>query len=463
MPEHDPILALPYVHEPLPDNENTIRLLRLEPPQADEEHDPPICCELQAFDLDDSPPYQALSYMWGSESPTDHIHIQDRRFTVRRNLHNYLKAARRNEWVESWIWIDQISINQANVLERNTQVQLMGRIFSGAEEVCIWLGDQGEAGNATITGLAEEVRKARHLVAETEQDVEDYHDAARRILKVDPSLITEMLPNPYWERLWVAQEIYLAKAITISCSGSQLQWDDVRALENYFRWTVELGDKSSEYRTPNGMAMLWRRLMDGPVRTEGLYFNKGRPLLETLAWFDDAICFEPRDYIYGLMGMTQPEERICVDYSKPMVEVFFDCLLKINATEIATSFDQSEGLGFMRLACQMGLLGDRNSLEDEELGKLHKNWRILRVLLQLFMRHPEEDLEPLEFVEEYHDSAYSHADKREVTTADGSTAAEEYLDDRPLAEYVMRHDLQLPELQERLRLYQKIIESGVQV
>jgi hypothetical protein len=38
------------------------------------------------------------------------------------------------------IWIDAISINQANVQERNSQVSMMGNIYRRASVVRIWLG-----------------------------------------------------------------------------------------------------------------------------------------------------------------------------------------------------------------------------------------------------------------------------------------------------------------------------------
>ena len=41
------------------------------------------------------------------------------------------------------LWIDQICINQDDVHERNEQVALMHRIYSKAENVVIWLGEEG--------------------------------------------------------------------------------------------------------------------------------------------------------------------------------------------------------------------------------------------------------------------------------------------------------------------------------
>jgi hypothetical protein len=38
------------------------------------------------------------------------------------------------------MWIDAISIDQMNTQERNHQVRIMGKIYSSAQKVIVWLG-----------------------------------------------------------------------------------------------------------------------------------------------------------------------------------------------------------------------------------------------------------------------------------------------------------------------------------
>lgn len=40
------------------------------------------------------------------------------------------------------MWIDAICINQSNLKEKGHQVALMGRVFSDARRVVVWLGNQ---------------------------------------------------------------------------------------------------------------------------------------------------------------------------------------------------------------------------------------------------------------------------------------------------------------------------------
>jgi hypothetical protein len=57
---------------------------------------------------------------------------------VTANLQKALVALRKAE--PRILWDDAICMDQTNILERNHQVQLMWDIYSGAEDVAIWLG-----------------------------------------------------------------------------------------------------------------------------------------------------------------------------------------------------------------------------------------------------------------------------------------------------------------------------------
>ncbi|KAF2681844.1 HET-domain-containing protein, partial [Lentithecium fluviatile CBS 122367] len=161
----------------------------------------PIRCELKAFLRATVPPYQALSYMWGQPSPTFKIFINGRTFTVRKNLYDFLLAARRNSWISTWIWIDQLCINQENLSERASQVQDMGTTYEDAEEVLIWLGHHGWIGDVAIEKMRNEIFST-HEWNEVDPDGDVHH---------------AIMSNPYWTRMWIAQEIHLARRICILC------------------------------------------------------------------------------------------------------------------------------------------------------------------------------------------------------------------------------------------------------
>lgn len=123
-----------YVHEPLPSDPPTIRVLNLIPTSS---HDSPIQLTLKQIRLTDD--YNCLSHMWGDDKDQEVIFINNKRFEVRRNLYDFLCLARKLSITDT-LWIDAICVNQEDIQERNKQVQLMGDIYEKAGQVLIYPG-----------------------------------------------------------------------------------------------------------------------------------------------------------------------------------------------------------------------------------------------------------------------------------------------------------------------------------
>jgi len=95
--------------------------------------------------LSDAPPYEALSYVWGpfnSPDDPDLIQLNDCGFEVTTNLWRALYALR-HETKDRVLWIDAICINQGDLEERSSQVQLMRDVYRKARSVVVWLGEEG--------------------------------------------------------------------------------------------------------------------------------------------------------------------------------------------------------------------------------------------------------------------------------------------------------------------------------
>lgn len=167
-----------------------------------------IGVRLEHYDLDDAPDYSALSYTWGEESPTRQIMVNRRPFTIRLNLYHFLQvfqAKHQNEW----LWVDQICINQSNNRERNAQVQLMAEIYRTAFEVKIWLGADDYP----------DERIFRERIRGT---------SASHLLKQDA--LTDLFSKPYWGRLWVLQEMLLARRRKIYYGYDFIDWSSLQDL-----------------------------------------------------------------------------------------------------------------------------------------------------------------------------------------------------------------------------------------
>jgi hypothetical protein len=93
--------------------------------------------------LDSPPPYEALSYTWGSGSETEIVRLDNLEAFVRPNLNSVLRRIRKDTEVR-FLWVDALCIDQRNVIERNAQVARMRDIFAKAEQVFAWLGDEAD-------------------------------------------------------------------------------------------------------------------------------------------------------------------------------------------------------------------------------------------------------------------------------------------------------------------------------
>jgi hypothetical protein len=93
--------------------------------------------------------YQALSHFWGPEGNETTIKIitnnSTKEILIRPSLVPALKTLRRKirppEESTRFFWIDAICIDQKNPDDKSIQIPRMADIYSGAERVCVWLGE----------------------------------------------------------------------------------------------------------------------------------------------------------------------------------------------------------------------------------------------------------------------------------------------------------------------------------
>lgn len=126
-----------FQHEPL--DPNSVRLLK---PLSKSSH----CLSFEVFHvpLTSNPQYAALSYTWGSPGDTDDVMLNGNPFPIRKNLYDALRQLQDSKWVDKYLWVDAICINQGtdqNALhERSIHITLMKQIYEQAEKVLVWLG-----------------------------------------------------------------------------------------------------------------------------------------------------------------------------------------------------------------------------------------------------------------------------------------------------------------------------------
>lgn len=185
---------------------------------------PYVICEMETFHLRDPPAFQALSYCWGTFGRRSDIWINNQLLQVSPNLKRGLQTLYKyySRWAtDSWVWIDQISINQEDFAERTQQVRLMRAIYQQATTTVIWLGpDDGYAGPAFQLAAAV-YQFSLHVRADEQKEKERGSVTPERSLVLAPPLHGIDLPSPedkrwevllrflelaWFERCWIIQE-----------------------------------------------------------------------------------------------------------------------------------------------------------------------------------------------------------------------------------------------------------------
>jgi hypothetical protein len=145
--EHVQRVPLPppteFEYEHLPDKRRSMRLLNL---LSSSPENPQIECRLVVVDIDPKKltrgsigkEYEALSWCWGTEQPTSYINIRKNGRIYSKKVQPDLVAALRalrHPQEDRYLWIDAICINQADIGERNHQVEMMSTIYGQAKSV----------------------------------------------------------------------------------------------------------------------------------------------------------------------------------------------------------------------------------------------------------------------------------------------------------------------------------------
>lgn len=153
-----------------------------------------------------------------------------------------------------------------------------------------------------------------------------------------PAALAALCGRSYWNRLWIVQEILLAAKITIYTGrGQTFQWYEF----TYTRKMVE-SILAKRHLDDSLSADEYDRAAFSPLAIKALETidrslaakldrlrerrKEGWPLHELLMMCGTSLCQDPRDKIYGLLGIASDYKLgdIVVDYRRSYLEVFSD-------------------------------------------------------------------------------------------------------------------------------------------
>lgn len=250
--------------------------------------------DVSIWGMDALPDYHAVSYTWGPPPDMATIHVDGRPLLVRENCHftlNQVASHFRNDY----IWIDSICIDQTSIEEKNQQVQMMGRIYASAKDVLACVGPHANGS---------ELLRGRHLQLEQQ----DFDNATKKAVG---RVLRAFWKRDYWRRLWIVQELELAKQIKILCGPDILGFRDFSLLPWRDNWEEHLVCiEGFVYRIARG----WR------ARS---------PLWKTISKYINALCADPRDHVYALLSITSPDDTyppIKVDYAITLPDLMMEVM-----------------------------------------------------------------------------------------------------------------------------------------
>ncbi|KAK0736770.1 heterokaryon incompatibility protein-domain-containing protein [Apiosordaria backusii] len=334
------------------------------------------------LDANPAPIYVALSYVWGDKKPFSRVIIEphDQYVNIARNL--TLCFQHLDSFVGTNIWIDAVCINQEDDEEKSRQVSRMTSVYERATMVLSWLGPSADGSDAAMDGISSYGKaavdagflnihkdligtwpdvgdnpvhmRARDAVLELMVKANEAEGDANRAAERFPRLaFAAITRRNYFNRVWIKQEITLARNSIVVCGYKQTDAESFHAaLLFYGLLTVW---ETNEYRAgrhtripgpfseeelmaaPDGPWMLLKQTTTDPAvgsafsgRRKFLREGGRQPLFELLhtsyvrAGALGLQSFDPRDKIYALLGIAADavESGIYTDYTVAPDEAF---------------------------------------------------------------------------------------------------------------------------------------------
>ena len=353
-----------FKHDPLDLSQHSIRVFDLLPLDVSGK----IQCRLRHISLTDSTNIAAVSYECGSpESQKHQIWVNGKSYHVLDNLHVFLANLLKLHPDDGYrnLWIDAVCIDSHNLQERGHQVQQMKHIYKNAANVLIWLGPSNARSDRLFDFLntldnPESSENANQSVAQMTK--EQWNMSQEKLLHagVDIWRACASLSNrTYWTRLWIIQEILLARWPILVCGSKRAPWQSwavsLDVLETFkdqtLTWTCWLHDSSANF-----ICRQWFSTSDGVASDH---------LMKLVVRFRQSNCSDTRDHIFGLIGLASDASALQVNYDCSLDQLCRDVFFWLNdsssiSTEETFWLFRLLGLTLSDVADILALYADRS-------------------------------------------------------------------------------------------------------
>jgi hypothetical protein len=209
------------------------------------------------------------------------------------------------------LWIDALCVNQQDKIERASQVKMMGLIYFKARRVRIWLGHDDEPTGFYRAHIAIDLIKEYAKLYESrypDPTGENVSALSKKFFQ-NPKVtqlrhwlaIRRIFERPWFTRVWVVQELGLARDATFYCGDSQFErWEF-----DFFRRAMLLSNagerlmSSINMRTFDTCSAFWESAW-GCERIE--LGEDPETFFDFLRSTRGLECTEPKDMVYAFLG-----------------------------------------------------------------------------------------------------------------------------------------------------------------
>ena len=353
-----------------------IRIIELQAGQYSD----PIHCTIIHVSLDALPQYEALSYTWGDIHSRTTIMCSPGQapLSITSSLDVTLRHLR---WpgASRMLWVDAVCINQEDIAERGQQVQLMGEVYTQAQQVVAWVGEESE----TDVAVMELASPGESATATPNLGNFPMGAVFRGI-----AALSSFIKRPWFSRVWIIQEVALSTKLALQCGMKTLDWDAfVGAVQILFEISrrdrqlvksdislerieflkvvkaMTTYNRSDLSRTGTKRQPFSRFAFEGTEQDQAIINHTAGDLQFFVTGARLYLSTNERDHIYGLLGLVNELEKSIVvpTYEKPFPSVYSDF---VKETIIRSG--------------NLDILGQADSIlnSDESLPSWCPDWRV---------------------------------------------------------------------------------------
>jgi hypothetical protein len=288
-------------------NERDVRLLELSMGGVRD-----IKCSMVHVDIDKPGEYSAVSYTWGESTKSHGIVVDGAWLATTASVYEIVFKLAPMHGTRR-VWIDFVCINQQDDLEKAKQVQLMGKIYSSANEVVACLnGVDDEFADLTEYFLRKFYKnRGRHAWKSRASRIAAQQKMHQLGVRQPQWLTTTRLLNhAYWSRVWIIQEIANAKNLRILYGDRELP------MEAFHHFILSMYNPET-HPFLDGAASL-DEIKESPIYGVTRIINifalrqaleadspQLRSLKDVLSLYGGFNATDKRDFVFGLQGCVR--------------------------------------------------------------------------------------------------------------------------------------------------------------